>query len=207
MAPLLLKATHHPPQELIMTLLHRFALAAATALFTTTASAAVVNFSGTLSGTDPVFNRPVSNASTLSGVGTSVYHDVYAFFVTVGGSYTLQTTSASFTNGTPDDTFLVLYQPTFNSASPLANALEADDDDGLNGLSLITRTLEADTQYYLVVTSFGNGQTGNYAGTISNDGSGTAVLGTVNAVPLPGTLALAGLGLVGLAASRRKRAA
>jgi hypothetical protein len=201
-----------------MTLLRRFALAAATALLSTTASAAVVNFSGTLSDTDPLFNRPLDGSPPPDVSSRNVYHDVFTFFVTVGGTYTLQTTSASLSgpfnplfSPNPTDTFIFLYQNSFSPDSPLTNVLEGNDDGGGAGqLSSITRALAADTQYFLVVTSFRASYTGDYAGTISNDGDGTAVLGDLpppNVVPLPGTLALAALGLAGLAAARRKRAA
>jgi hypothetical protein len=193
-------------KALTMALLRRFALAAATALLSTTASAAIVPFSGTLSNTDPLFQRPL----VASGFGDEWYHDVFAFFVTAGGTYTLQTTSASLNGSAPDNTFIALYEDSFSPGFPLTNLFGANDNGFSSGfLSLITLALSADTQYFLVVTSFGTLRTGDYTGTISNDGDGTAVLGELpppNVVPLPGTLALAGLGLAGLAAARRKRA-
>ena len=171
------------------------------------ASAATLPFAGTLSAGDPTFNRPLSGnpPSGLSGAGTAVSYDLFPFFVTAGDSYTLQTLSALLSPGTPDDTFMVLYQTSFNPASPLANILQADDDAGAGGLSLITRALLPGVQYIMVVTSFSNGAFGAYTGSISNPGAGTAVLG---AVPEPSSamMMLAALAVGGLVFARRRQA-
>jgi hypothetical protein len=186
----------------------RLALGLVAAGFMSAAGAATTPFSGALSAADPVFNRPLSGAppTGLSGVGTGVSYDLLPFFVTANASYTIETLSASFATGTPDDTFIVLYQNSFSAAAPLTNALVADDDAGVGFLSLATANLTAGTQYFLVVTSFANGQFGNYTGSISALGNATAILGVV---PEPSTSAmmLAALGLGGLVAARRKRQA
>jgi hypothetical protein len=191
-----------------MTTIRNILAGVAVATIAQLAAAASVPFSGTLSATDPTFTRPTAGNPPTS-LSSSVYYDLFPFYVTVNDSYTLQTTSAALAPSTfgADDTFMVLYQTAFNPATPLVNALVADDDGGAGLLSLITRSLTAGTQYYMVVTSFSSGALGSYTGTITNPGNGTAVLGNVNAVPVPGTLALVPLGLLGLAASRRRRAA
>jgi hypothetical protein len=178
------------------------------------AQAAPLNIVGALSNTDPTFNRPLSGTPPpiLSGVGTNVSFDAYQFFVDTTGSYRMETLSASLSPGDADDTFLVLYLgSSFNPATPLVNALAANDDSGSGALSLINLNLSANTNYLLVVTSFNNGAFGNYTGVIAaNDGNaGNVFGGTVPTnpggnVPVPGTTALLSLGLLALVVRRRR---
>lgn len=171
------------------------------------ASAATAPFVGTLAATDPVFNRPlVGNPPPgLSGVGTAVSFDVFPFFVTAADTYSLATLSANLLPVPADDTFMVLYQTSFSATAPLTNVLQADDDAGPGGLSLITRALVPGTQYVMVVTTFSNSTFGDYTGSISNAGAGTAVFGLV---PEPSTalMMLGALAAGGLVAARRRQA-
>ena len=66
------------------------------------ALAARVPFAGSLLAADPIYNRALAGnpPGALSGVGTAVSYDVYAFTVTANGSYVMETLSAAFTAGT-----------------------------------------------------------------------------------------------------------
>lgn len=173
------------------------------------ALAAPVPFSGSLSAGDPVYNRTLAGNPpfSLSGVGTAVSYDVYPFHVTANGSYVMETLGAAFTTGSSDDTFITLYQNSFTAATALVNVLQADDDSGPGALSTITRSLSAGINYFLVVTSFDNGQFGNYNGRFDSvTGAGQVVLGTIpTGVPEPTMLMLVPVALAGLAAARRRR--
>jgi hypothetical protein len=169
------------------------------------AQADFVSYTATLTSGSPTFNRPLSGTppTTLSAVGTNVYYNLQPFYVTVSGSYSMETVAPSAIS----DTFLVLYQNAFNPASPLSNAVSADDDSGADLLSLIGPIgLTAGVQYYLVTTTFDNGVTGSTTVQIGTTTMGvTPVLGIV---PEPGSLALAGLGLsvvAGMAFRRSRR--
>lgn len=182
-------------------------IATAAVLCAQAASAAIVPFSGALANTDQTFNRPQlgNPPSGLSVVGTSVFYDLFPFFVNITTSYSLETLSASFSPFSTDDTFMVLYQTAFNRLTPLANVLQTDDDAGPGLLSLITRTLNPGTQYFMVVTSFGNAVTGAYTGQIAST-TGTATFGTLGGVvSTPSTLALVPLALAALALTRRRK--
>lgn len=166
------------------------AIALASALGAGSSRADVVAYDATLTAASPVFHRPDAGTPpmTLSMAGTAVYYDARAFEVDLSGSYTMETQAPVV------DTFLVLYGGSFAPATPLANALAANDDGGGGRLSRITLDLVAGQSYILVTTTFGNGTVGAIVSQIS--GPGTILLGAT--VPEPSSLALVGLGAVAM---------
>lgn len=149
-------------------------------------------YNGTTVG-GPIFNRPNANGNSaptaLSATGTAVAYDVVLFSVSATGTY-------SFLSTANYDNFLVLYQGTFNAASPLSGALIANDDFPTIGRSGFNYSLTTGTTYSLVTTGFANTSTGTFTNTISA------------AVPEPSTWGMLGLGTAGagVLALRRRRA-
>jgi hypothetical protein len=186
-------------------------VAVAVAAFVSQAAFATpVNFSGELTTTDPVYNRPFTTTS-LSSTGTHASYDVYGFHVSANGTYSIEATAFNATGaGLASDTFFALYQNTFNPASGLTNLLQVDDDSGVGALSLLNSTLTAGTQYYLIFTTFDNGRFGTYSGLFNTlTGAGQVSLDGATIpgqVPEPGNMALVSLALLGMGvAGRRNR--
>jgi hypothetical protein len=177
---------------------------AAFAFISHAAFAVPVNFSGELTASDLTFNRP-SSLSKLGAIGTNVSYDVSGFHVSAGGTYSIRTTAATFDNGNPYDTYLFLYANAFDASAPLTNLIALDDDSGNGFLSLITRSLEADVQYFLVISSYAYDQFGSYAGTFDTVSAGQVVLDGASEVPEPATLTLLPLAMLGMALARRRQ--
>ena len=129
-----------------------------------------------------------------TGAGVSYY--TVGFTVPSADHYRIETTAAVLTPGLngndPTDTFLTLYLGLFTPATPLVNAIAADDD-GIAGttFSLIDGILPAGN-YTLVVSPWGAGSTGPISGTIAQ-------------VPEPAVTALLSTALAGIACARRRQ--
>lgn len=107
------------------------------------------------------FNRPLEDLSDLSAVGTAVRYNIFTFTAPAFGDYTFVTTGQY-------DTFSVLYSTAFDPASPLTNALAANDDLELFDFtrSRVVSAITAGSRYVLVTTGFGNPDFGAYSVTI-----------------------------------------
>lgn len=175
-----------------------YALLVALVLVVPIVLAATVNFSGTVSGS---YARPTSPAQFAGNyacgavTGTSNYgYQAFPFYVDLNGAYTLTVVDPvsgfdgpenDFKVGsTPDkDTFMTLYQGSFDPSAPLTNCLFANDDLGGGSMrsQLVDVNLTTGTQYVMVISSYVPGVTGSFSGTIA--GPGTATLGTLPVDP------------------------
>jgi len=127
----------------------------------------VMSFSGELTESSPTFARP----RDCSTAGPVSYYGTQEFDVDETGTYTVQTTDANLFDPEmgPKDTYLALYQDSFDPANPLTNCVEVNDDIKFpdNVLSRITQTLTAGHYIIVVTTPYGIYVTGTYKGTIS----------------------------------------
>jgi hypothetical protein len=101
---------------------------------------------------------------TPSGVGTAVNFKTYTFIAPSTSAVTFETTNVALSPGDPYDTYLSLYQTSFNPASPATNFLRGDDDSGaLQYASKLTHNLVAGTTYIIVVSTYANSVTGTFS--------------------------------------------
>lgn len=138
----------------------------ATVHLPTEAPTATHNYSGTIAAS-PTFNRP-AGCGALSGVGTAVGYHVFPFAVDTNGSYTVEVLGTSTISD--NDSYLVIYQNSFDPLNPLTNCVTTDDDSGTGFYSLATAALTAGTPYLVVTTTFDNGATGGFDNLISGPG-------------------------------------
>jgi hypothetical protein len=127
-----------------------------------------ISYSGTLTVTDPTFDRPLETGGGTSGQVT--YFDSQEFSVDVSGLYTMTMTSGVFAPSTPDDGFFVLYFESVNGSAPLTNFYNADDAGGAGNLPQLVEYLDEGVTYSLASTTFDAGQTGSYAVDITGPG-------------------------------------
>ena len=127
------------------------------------------NIVGSLDGNDSTFNRP-AGCGGLSAVGTAVAYDTVTFTNTTATNATVNVRigaagnpTAACPSATGPDTYLVMYNDSFNPASPLANcALTNDDADGAGGdfcSALTAIAIPAGAVRVFVLTAFDNANT------------------------------------------------
>jgi len=113
----------------------------------------------------PVFLNPLRN-------GVATYYATYTFRVRSTGQYVLSMTadvgSISFNVGF--DSFLVLYQTSFNPSAPNANRVIYDDDSGGDLQARITTSLTAGKTYILVACTYDVRTAGFYEVRINGPG-------------------------------------
>ncbi len=168
-------------------------------------SAATV--SGSLTSSDPTYWR-YGNGNTgclVHSGGASVYYDIYPLSVSVTGGFDIGIASSP-----ASDSFLTIYFPSFDPANAVTNCYARNDDRnvGSNFLdALISNlSLSAGVQYFAVVTSYVTLATFDYTLTATASASNTTGgVATIGALPEPTTFGLLGLGLAGLAATRRRK--
>ena len=131
-------------------------------LLTSLASAKAQTYSGDTTG-KPVFNRPVS-LTALSTVGTAVHYETYSFVPATTGSYRIRSIAA----GLSWDNYVLVYQTSFNPASPLTNLVALNDDFGPFGSAgFRAQALTGGTTYIIVTTGYDNTDFGAYTNSIA----------------------------------------
>ncbi|GAB3997712.1 hypothetical protein GCM10028807_43440 [Spirosoma daeguense] len=118
-------------------------------------------FNGALTTSSPTYvrNNTLTNTTTYVSGGPTVYYQAFSFTAPTSGVQTFEVTGSTFTN---NDSFLSLYETSFNPGSPATNFLRSVDDDGVVYLSKFTHTLTAGTTYVVVVSTYATGITGNF---------------------------------------------
>ncbi len=154
------------------------------------------NMSGELSATDPTYDRRFGvtqdltcNANSLDSGNDNLAYDVYPFAVSQNGPYEFETTLTGLS-----DSYIFIYCD-FDPANPDQKLMDGNDDGGAGLASQININLASQQQYYLVVTSFGNGQLGTYDVEIRGPAGATITMAP-QVVPTLGEWALISLALI-----------
>lgn len=111
---------------------------------------------------EPFWFRPEEDLTGPTIFGFSRYRS-QSFVAPTTAFYTLTSIAAGGW-----DNFIVLYQGAFNPATPLANAIAANDDFVSTGQSRIATNLVGGTTYHLVTTGYWLFDNGSFTNTISN---------------------------------------
>lgn len=108
---------------------------------------------GTLTISSPTFTRPTTSSSS--------YYKAYTFEAPSTGIANFEVINASLSDGT--DTYLYLYQNSFDPLNPNTNLIASDDDSGVGLYSLISESITQGTTYILVFTIYSDGLTGTFS--------------------------------------------
>jgi len=117
----------------------------------------------------PTFNRLFACGAT-SGFANNVAFVEQSFTVSESGNYTITSTQDY-------DGYIHLFEAPFDAANPTVGTCLGVDDDGPGGIGtseLVGMALTACTEYVLVTTGFGNGDSGNFTTAITG-GPGMAI--------------------------------
>ncbi len=127
-------------------------------------------FVGTLDGTDPIWTRPfvAGGACNPSGAGVDIPYDTYNFSLDMDAGLGAEVVSFSAPSG---DSFLCLYEESFDPTDPCGNLVITNDDGGVGLLSQFDVMLNSGVNYILVVTTFNNNGNdfGDYVVEITSD--------------------------------------
>lgn len=122
------------------------------------------NILGSYDAQDSTFNRTLSDCVSISAVGTAVPYDTITLTNSGAANATLNLRIGN--QGDPTgvcsgaiDTFIALYDSTFNPASPALNCLQANDDFTGGGLcsGFTNVSVPAGATRVIVLTTFDNG--------------------------------------------------
>ncbi len=110
-----------------------------------------------------------NNSTNYITSNETQFYKTFTFVAPASGLVTFSTTAASLTSNLVDDTYITLYQSSFDNTNPANNFLHGDDDSGAGGLSNLTHSLTANTTYIVVVSAYKTGATGTFTLQLSGD--------------------------------------
>ncbi len=115
----------------------------------------VTPFEGTLDNNDPIWTRPfvAGGACNPSGAGIDIPYDTYNFALDMDANLNAEVVTFTAPSG---DSFLALYEESFDPTDPCGNLVITNDDGGVGLLSQFDAMLNTGTTYILVVTTFNN---------------------------------------------------
>ena len=158
---------------------------------TQAAKADIVTWTGDTTGA-PTFDRPFVDFSDLSPNGEGVAYTTHTFTVGSDGDYSLLLSGLGF------DTFLLLYQNSFDPNDQLTNGVAGSDDLVNVSTSGFESALTAGTSYVIVVTGFDADAYGQYSITLTGPG-------LISAVPEPSTWLMLAIGLAAVGYAQRRK--
>jgi len=130
---------------------------------------------------------------TCNATSSDSYADGVGYVALAIHSPTTENLVAEVSAADFSDSVMFLYCDPFDPANPDQNLVAWDDDDGAGNLSAFSDAdgfqIQADTTYWLVISTYGPGGTGNF----TLDLGGDAVFGPAGGVPTPTPLAAPGV--------------
>lgn len=159
---------------------------------TQAAHADLVTWTGDTTGA-PTFDRTYADFSDLSPNGAGVAYRTHTFTVGTDGDYSFVVTGLGF------DTFLFLYEGSFDPSLPFINGLAGNDDAVSLNTSGFESALNPGIDYVLVVTGFDSDAYGAYSVTIAGPGL------IVSAIPEPSAWMMLAIGLAAVVHVQRRK--